>query len=354
MDEWIRVGVEAERLGYWSYWTTEHHFASDRNYHPYGTTDDEYPITDYDMAADPFLLLTYLAAKTKTLRLGTAVSILHWDHPIRIVERAAMLDVLSGGRLELGVGRGVGFRETQVFGVPTDPATNSRRYYEAVEILRRAWSGEEFSFDGEFYQVPPITVTPQPERQPIPIWMGSASDDSAAFAGREGLPYATVTWPLTGMKNYKHKKEVYEEAAAEAGQDIAQHSIPHYLYTYCAESEQEAAEMGYKHMIQFQYIVEAHYEFGRKHEENKLGHNADIRHQLDELARHPVEHHMIGTPAQLIERLHEFKREVDLNYLVLNVHYGGMPLEATLKSLRLFSEKVMPHFADDRSPALAS
>jgi alkanesulfonate monooxygenase SsuD/methylene tetrahydromethanopterin reductase-like flavin-dependent oxidoreductase (luciferase family) len=104
---------------------------------PFAISEDEYPTTDYDMASDPMRLLSWVAARTTTLGVGTAVSILHWEYPIRTAERAALLDVLSAGRLELGVGRGLGFREAKVFGVPDDQAANERRYHEAVEILRR-------------------------------------------------------------------------------------------------------------------------------------------------------------------------------------------------------------------------
>src|SRR4051794_13976790 len=85
--------VEAERLGYWSCWTTEHHFGSDENYRPMDVSRDVYETIDYDLAPDPLTLFTYAAAKTKHLRFGTGVVVLHWDHPIRVAERAAMFDV---------------------------------------------------------------------------------------------------------------------------------------------------------------------------------------------------------------------------------------------------------------------
>jgi alkanesulfonate monooxygenase SsuD/methylene tetrahydromethanopterin reductase-like flavin-dependent oxidoreductase (luciferase family) len=126
LDRFVSTAVEAERLGYWSCWTTEHHFGSNPEYRPFGVPEDEYDMADYDMVADPLTLFTYVAAKTERLRLGTGVVVVHWDHPIRIAERAAMLDLLSGGRLELGIGRGAGFREVGVFKVPTD-GDESRR-----------------------------------------------------------------------------------------------------------------------------------------------------------------------------------------------------------------------------------
>jgi len=98
----VETAVEAERLGFRSMYVTEHHFASDPSYRPFDEPEDVYPSTDSDIVVDPLSLHIFLAARTKTLRLGTCVVCTHWDHPIRIAERAALLDVLSGGRLELG------------------------------------------------------------------------------------------------------------------------------------------------------------------------------------------------------------------------------------------------------------
>jgi len=351
LQEWVDVAVEAERLGYWSMWTTEHHFASDRTYRPFDVGPDRYtPEADYDLASDPLTLLTYAAAKTERIRLGTAVAIVHWDHPIRLAERAMMLDALSGGRVELGVGKGAGFREIDIFGVPTDPDENTRKFGESVEIIRQAWSGEPFTHEGEFFTLPPnLTVVPRPAQAECPLFIGSASDASAAWAAERGLPYATITWPLTGMDRYKGKRDVYLTTAERAGHDVSENLIPHFLYTYCGETDEEAQETAYHHMTQFQYINEQHYEFGRQGETRKLlfGAGRDEMQHVHDLAMYPVEHQIVGSPETVRERIEMYRREVDLNYLVLNVGYGLMPYEKTIASLRRIAEEVMPHFVND-------
>jgi alkanesulfonate monooxygenase SsuD/methylene tetrahydromethanopterin reductase-like flavin-dependent oxidoreductase (luciferase family) len=353
LREWVATAVEAERLGFWSAWTTEHHFASDASYRPYGLSEDIFPATDYDMAADPFTLLSYLAGKTSTIRLGTAVSILHWDHPVRLAERAALLDALSNGRLEWGVGRGIGFRETHVFNVPTDPGENARKYHEAVEIIRRLWEGGPFSFEGDFYTIPEISITPQPERQPPPLFIGSASNDSAIWAAKNDLPYATITWPLVGMNIYRDKREAYLEAGEQAGNDVARHSTPHFLYTHCAETDEEAAEITEYYMAQFQYILETHYEFERGHEEENSAAGAETSAayglaNVEKLAKYPVEHQLVGSPETIIERVKEYQAELGIDYIVCNIAFGGMPFETTMKSLKLFGERVIPAFAQEK------
>lgn len=346
--EWVDLAVEAERLGYWSAWTTEHHFGSDLDYRPFGVSEEEFPTTDYDLAVDPLALLTYTAARTTRIRLGTAVVILPWDHPLRVAERAAMLDVMSGGRLELGVGRGVGFREIETFQVPRDPDVAQRKFREALEIIRQAWSGEEFTHSGEFWSFPSLRMVPRPQRHPAPLWVGSASVSSAEWAGRNGYPYATITWPLVALDLYKEKREAYLRAGAEAGYDLSGNAIPHFLYMYCAETQEEAEQVGLHYMRQFQYINEGHYERERQQLRGKVfGVDPSTFKNIDELARFPVEHHMIGTPEVCRERLAWFRDELDLNYLVCNIGFGRMPYEKTLASLQRFGSEVLPHFMDD-------
>src|SRR5262249_54551560 len=156
----VRLAQAAERLGYRSLYSTEHHFGSDPDFVPFGGTASEYSPADYDLVFDALTVFVWVAAHTTTLRLGTGLSILHWDHPVRVAERAALLDVISGGRLELGVGKGQGFRESRVFGVSHDPGENTRKFNEAVEVIRLAWEQEAFSYHGEFYDFENIRLRP--------------------------------------------------------------------------------------------------------------------------------------------------------------------------------------------------
>jgi alkanesulfonate monooxygenase SsuD/methylene tetrahydromethanopterin reductase-like flavin-dependent oxidoreductase (luciferase family) len=359
LKQFVEHAVESERLGFHSIWTTEHHFASDPTYRPFGLSEEEYPHTDYDLSPDPLTLLTWTAAKTSTLRLGSAVSILHWDHPIRLVERAAMLDLLSDGRMSLGVGRGLGFREADVFGVPSDPKENEKRYHEALEIIRRGWTGEPFSFEGEYYTVPPLAIVPRPERQPAPIVVGSSGHASAIWAAQNDLAYATITWPLVSFDFYRQKRELYLEAGRAAGFDIERHLCPTFLYTYCGESDAEAEDVVMQYMTQFQYINEQHYELGREHHQNAaLMASHSLAGQLDRpdpseaakrvqaLARQPVEYHIVGSPKTCRERVRAYKEDAKANYIVLNTLYGGMAWEKHRASIQRFASEVMPYFKD--------
>src|SRR4029434_7068543 len=128
-----------------------------------------------------------IAARTRRLRVGTAVQVLPLNHPLRIAEEVATVDHISGGRFEFGIGRSGVVRTYDVYGVPY--AESQARFREALEIIREGWKGEAFSYDGEFYRVEHDTVVPRPYQVPHPpIRMATTSDETFPAAGRLGLP----------------------------------------------------------------------------------------------------------------------------------------------------------------------
>ncbi len=304
-------------------------------------------------------MLAYTAAKTSRIRLGTAVVVPPWDHPIRSVERSAMLDVLSGGRLELGLGRGSPTREGPVFGVPSDPEAAGRRFREAVDIVRKAWGGQPFTHEGEFYSFPPnLGLTPTPIQKEAPIWIGSASNDSAAWAAQQNLPYATIAWPLILMEEYKTKDDVYHAAADASGVDVSRNENIVLLYTYCGESDEEAAETSYEYMKQFQYINEQHYEILRNEELFKtyldLTGYATPENWVHQNALYAVNNHMIGSAETIVERLKFHEHDLGLRYILMNHGWGLMPQDKAIASMQRIAEHVMPHFAQPSHPVASA
>ncbi|TML60022.1 MAG: LLM class flavin-dependent oxidoreductase [Actinobacteria bacterium] len=166
-DELAQV-VEAERLGFDRAWFAEHHFSR------YGI--------------DPAIHLTmaHAAARTTRIRLGTAVTILPFIHPLRAAEELAVLDTLSGGRVDWGAGRGYQRHEFDGFGVEI---TESRsRFQEALEIVFRAWQDGPFEHRGRHWTFDPVDVLPKPVQRPIPTYVAAISPESVAWAGGQGLP----------------------------------------------------------------------------------------------------------------------------------------------------------------------
>ena len=151
----VRQGILAEKLGFQSFWLTEHHFQ------PEGA----------EMSPNPLLVQMAIAAQTKRIRLGQCANIVVWHHPVRLAEQIAMLDVISGGRVECGIGRGYQPRENETLGRPygstiQDQERNRKAFEEVVAIMKKCWTEPSFSHHGENFSVPP-TYTKWNHKQTI-------------------------------------------------------------------------------------------------------------------------------------------------------------------------------------------
>src|SRR3954470_15623913 len=166
--DYIDYVIEAESLGYESVFIVEHHF------------------TGFGQVSATLNLLTWIGAKTTTIRLGTAVVVLPWHNPVLVAEQAATLDLLSGGRVDFGVGKGYRQAEFDGFCIAMDEATE--RFDEAMEIIRKAWTTEgRFSHHGKRWHYDNIVVEPEPLQRPHPpLWLAAGSPDSVKRAAREG------------------------------------------------------------------------------------------------------------------------------------------------------------------------
>ena len=382
-QEWVDFGVEVERLGYWSYWTTQHHFASERDYIPFNTPASEWPPSDFDTVPDPFPLLSYLGAKTSTLRLGTAVLVLTWDHPLYMAERIAMVDNLTNGRLEVGVARGAGWRPPRFLGAPAEDDVARRKMAEAIEFMEKAWTGEPFSHDGEFFHMDEVIMLPKPIRKDIPLIIGAHTQGSAEWAARHGYPYMSTVWPLNDLKAHKANIDHYRKIAIESGTPVNEGALPHNFFMYCGETDEEALEFARKHVRRFQITLEAYYQYAKRAMESKgesgkaephslfnqvvsegvkaktgedsfFGADAAVMANLDRVTKTTLESQLIGTPETIIQKIEEYKEVLGIQYFVLQTGWGGMPIDKSLASVRRFSEEVLPHFAKSSDAVIAT
>ena len=158
--DFIDYHVEAEALGFYGSFVTEHHF------------------TAIGQISATLTLLTWIAARTTTLRLGTAVIVLPWHNPVLLAEQAATLDLLSRGRLDFGVGKG--YRNNEFSGFAMPPEQAEARFDEALSVIRQAWTADEpFSHRGPYWDFAQIVVEPPPAQRPHPpLWMAASSDKS--------------------------------------------------------------------------------------------------------------------------------------------------------------------------------
>src|SRR3989440_582719 len=192
--DFIEYNVEAEALGYASTFVVEHHF------------------TGFGQVSASLNLLTWVAARTSTLRLGTAVLVLPWHNPVLLAEQAATIDLLSGGRLEFGVGKGYRANEFAGFCIPIAEA--DERFEESLSVILKAWtSNERFSHHGKFWNFENIVVEPPTKQKPHPpIWMAAGQTDSIAKVARRGAKllldqFASIALTIERFNIYKAEVE---------------------------------------------------------------------------------------------------------------------------------------------------
>jgi alkanesulfonate monooxygenase SsuD/methylene tetrahydromethanopterin reductase-like flavin-dependent oxidoreductase (luciferase family) len=157
-----------EQTGYDAVWLAEHHFSS------------------YSVCPSVHVMAMNIAARTKRLRIGAAVTLAPFYHPLRIAEEIALLDILSGGRINWGAGRGFDREEFEVFNVPVEESTE--RFREVVEIVLAAWQNERLTYKGKYHQYEDVEVLPKPAQKPHPpTWVAASSQGTVEWAAKRGL-----------------------------------------------------------------------------------------------------------------------------------------------------------------------
>src|SRR3989442_11570923 len=191
----LDIAQAAETLGFRNVWLAEHHFST------------------YGYLSRPAQLATYIAAKTTTLRVGTAVIVVPLHHPLVIAEEIATLDLLAGGRADLGLGRGYQHYEFERFGL--ELSTSRDRWEEAVDVLILPFEGKPFTYEGKFYKIPETTIFPQAFQKPRPpIWITAQSPDSVEGAVRRGFNVLTGGFgvPIERMGEFR---KLFDKVVAE-------------------------------------------------------------------------------------------------------------------------------------------
>jgi alkanesulfonate monooxygenase SsuD/methylene tetrahydromethanopterin reductase-like flavin-dependent oxidoreductase (luciferase family) len=284
-----------------------------------------------------------IASRTRRLRIGTAVQVLPLNHPLRIAEEVATVDHISEGRFEFGVGRSGVVRTYDVYGIAY--GESQARFREALEIIRRAWTGEPFSFEGQFYRVPNATVVPRPYQDPHPpIRMATTSDETFPAAGRLGLPIF-VGLRTTEISDLQRQLAPYRQAWREAGHPGAP-SVYLRIPVYVSPTEAGAREEPRESVAAF---FARQTELARAAVGREGAGPADHRRMVaermaalsydDVLARKVV----FGTAPGVVERLTRLREELGLDGIVAELNPGGLiPPELETRSLELLAREVIP------------
>ncbi len=338
-DEGVRLASLVEPLGFDSIWTVEHHF------------------TPYTMVPNSLQFLTFMAGRTERVDFGTMVVVLPWHDPIRVAEEVAMLDVLAGGRkLTLGFGRGAGRVEFE--GFRTAMGESRDRFLESLEVVRAALSNQEFSFDGEFHQIPAMSIRPQPRSTDLADRMYCAwgSPETIPIAANAGLGALFI--PQKGWEEIGQEVVTFNDLRTRRGLAAQQPIVV--CWVYCSTDPDEAWETARQYMTNYNDSALRHYEF-HDADHFKAAGGYDFYAKMAEARKRVGEEKVVevfarnqvwGTPEQCIEKLRTIRATTDAAEFVGVFTYGDLPHELAERSMRLFADEVLPVLhADEGAPA---
>jgi len=324
--EVVDEAVAAEELGFHGFWVGEHHFDASKRVFP-----------------SPQLVLAAIGERTTRLRLGTGVSVLPVNDPIRLAEDIAALDLLSHGRVDVGVGRG--YQPHEFAGFNVDMNTTKARFWEALDVMCGVWTQDSFSFDGEFYSYRDIELLPRPLQQPHPpVFVAAASPGSAEDAARRGFafsgaPFASARSP----EQIAEQLERFRSTFRAAGHGDPPEVLPHVVWCHVADTTDEAlinAEVGMKRKLDSAakvWTAPGTKGYDAVAEVGKFLATATIS-QLDELS-------IFGDPERCRERVADYA-SAGVEHLMLYFDWGGLSHQQTIHGLELFADGVMTHFPD--------
>jgi probable F420-dependent oxidoreductase len=306
----------AEAAGFDSIWLGEHH---------------NHPILN----PAPLIGLTAIAARTRRIRLGTGVLLLPLYHPLMVAEEGAMLDMISGGRVILGVGAGYAPEEFDAFGVSIKE--RGSRLEEGATLIHRLWTEEHVTYRGKHYRVDHATVTPRPLQRPRPpIWFGAWTEPAIRRAARLGE--AWLAGPSANLEELAACASRYRIACKETGRGEAEVAL--FRYIFVASSTKEAMSAAGDSFIQA--YEEMYFRWPHpvvKRPSGKL--------TIERLAEDRI---ILGDPRTCFQEITRFQRRLGLQHLICRFSVPGISRTACQTSFELFTREIMPALRSDTMP----
>ncbi|MBN9485798.1 MAG: LLM class flavin-dependent oxidoreductase [Alphaproteobacteria bacterium] len=329
----IEQACLAERLGFSDVWLTEHYFTGESVYN------------------DSLLFASALAMRTERVRIGFAVVQTPFHHPVRLATQLALLDNLSNGRIDVGLGKGTVYNEYEFVGHGLTSADSRERMAETVEILERAWSGEPFRYDGQFHRVQVPALRPKPVQQPgPPLWRSVISPASFEECGRLGLPILTARLPVARIRE---RWALYDKGLQAGGHDEATRDRllgrsalwrNVYVADSQAQAEDELANLLAETRAHMMHVREAYNPPDFSPAPETLNPWTDPRVADDVAIPYVLETgSLYGTPKRVTEQVAELQ-EAGVRHLLCQTGFGAMPHDLNVASMRRFGEQVMPRF----------
>lgn len=315
LHEFIEYVIDAETLGFESVFLVEHHF------------------TGFGQVSASLNLLSFLAARTSRMRLGTAVMVLPWHNPALLVEQAATVDVLSGGRLDLGVGRG--YRYTEFRGFCMDMEEAEARYQECLAFIRAAWTiPGRFSHHGTYWHYDNVVIEPAPLQRPHPpLWIGANSTASIVKTAQAGMNLLVAQHGTPAQVG--EKIAVYRGAVEAQGRRFDPFSAG---VTRALHVAQTAAERDRQHELRIRFMRNVQ-DLSLPPSGPVAGNHFQGHGDATDMRRKTETDALIGTPEEIIARLKVYEAAGVRHMLLMDV--GG-----SREALRLFGREVMPEFRE--------
>lgn len=322
-----KLGIEAEAMGFDFVAPVEHHF------------------TDYAMCPDNAQVLSFIAAKTKTIKLMTGAFILPWNDPLRVVEKAVVLDILSEGRMILGLARGLSRREYKGFRV--DLANAREMFDEAAQIVLNGLETGFVEGDGKWFKQPRVEVRPRPEKsfkdRTYMVGMSPSSVEVAAKLGIATLKFSQGPWSeaLQEVNQYRDLFRQYN------GREAPPFTICDFLV--CFDDKSKNKKFTDTYFRKYYESVNEHYELAGDHFKNIPSYQkySDMGKRAKEIGydkayQDYIDANLIGTPEEIWEK-HIARKAIVGDYdITLNVSYGGMPFAESWDQMKRFANKLLP------------
>ena len=338
----------AEEMGLESVWLADHQFR-----------------TEWSHSSAPDVTLGAISQRTSRMRLGIAVVVPPVQHPLQIAARVATLDILSKGRVDLGVGRSGYPYQMAAFGADLKDATGM--VDEALEIIPKAWTEGEFSYDGRHFKIPPREVHPKPIQQPHPpIWLGCSQEETFAKAGQLGL--SCLAMAGGGPDRLGSLISIYREAAKDPSPvgKLVHNRVSASTVAFCAETRREAVERGaelidwYRHQQSLRDVkvwqeqdasqVPDDYQW---HYQRSTAADSPKRDDISSKEQIEAGRYCIGDPDDCIRYLEEYVA-TGVDEIMPLFQVGPITHQEVMTTLRLFGKYIVPHFKELERKAQAT
>ena len=327
----LKLAARAEDQGFDSVWTPEHHF------------------TGYMMTPNVPQFLSWVAGQTKRIKLGTTVTVLPWQSPVRVAESFLLLDQFSEGRAILGIGRGLGKGEFDGFSVPMGEAR--KRFREYAEALLGALETGVMEYDGEYLKQPRVELRPRPfASYNGRVFASAVSPDSVQL-----MASLNVGLMIIAQKPWDRVKEdldLYRARFQEVGGKPAPRPVV-VAFVAVNEDPAKAREMRDRYLVEYARSTSSFYQFGNKEFSHIEGYEyyaalarSVEKHGIEKFNEFLADLQIYGRPEEVFEKLKAMKERFDVGSFIIYTQFGGMPFEVGMENYELFARRVLPQLKE--------